>query len=75
MHVCARVRIYTLLTFDPCQWSVSLKQHHSRIEGGMLSYGQDMDIEVNPFEPQTAFASARGKVQAPGRSIEAKCAP
>lgn len=24
--------------------------HHSRIEGGMLSYGQDMDIEVNPFE-------------------------
>jgi aminomethyltransferase len=23
---------------------------HSRIEGGMLSYGQDIDLEVNPFE-------------------------
>jgi len=24
--------------------------HHSRIEGGMLSYGQDIDIETNPYE-------------------------
>jgi glycine cleavage system aminomethyltransferase T len=24
--------------------------HHSRIEGGMLSWGQDIDNEVNPFE-------------------------
>ena len=24
--------------------------HHSRIEGGLLSYGQDMDIENNPYE-------------------------
>ena len=24
--------------------------HHSRIEGGLLSFGQDMDIEVNPYE-------------------------
>jgi aminomethyltransferase len=24
--------------------------HHSRIEGGMLSWGQDIDAEVNPFE-------------------------
>jgi len=24
--------------------------HHRRIEAGLLSYGQDIDIEVNPFE-------------------------
>lgn len=24
--------------------------HHSRIEGGLLSYGQDIDLEVNPYE-------------------------
>ena len=24
--------------------------HHRRIEAGILSYGQDMDIEVNPYE-------------------------
>merc|ERR1711953_1027303 len=24
--------------------------HHRRIEAGLLSYGQDLDIEVNPFE-------------------------
>ena len=24
--------------------------HHSRIEGGMLSWGQDIDAEVNPYE-------------------------
>lgn len=29
--------------------------HHSRIEGGLLSYGQDMDLEVNPFEVGLAW--------------------
>jgi len=24
--------------------------HHRRIEAGILSWGQDMDIEINPFE-------------------------
>ena len=51
VSVCVCICIVDLHTVTPADFLFPpAKQHHSRIEGGMLSYGQDMDIEVNPFE-------------------------
>merc|ERR1719473_608263 len=40
--------IHAEIAGAPCV--ISAPGHHRRIEAGILSYGQDIDIEVNPYE-------------------------
>merc|ERR1711920_498435 len=67
-------RLYDAVMEAGSQWGIReiAIPHHSRIEGGMLSYGQDIDTEVNPFECGLGWQVNLKKEKFVGREALAK---